>query len=92
LGVLAIEVHQCLHSTAHQALEVAGGGGSQTFFEQLELPPLLALQEGIDERYLAREVLVERTNTDPSDLRDPVGVSGLIALVSQNASSCLNKG
>lgn len=52
----------------------------------------MALDDGRDQRFLAREILVERANADAGDGRNPVGARPFVTLLRQNASSRFDKG
>jgi hypothetical protein len=52
---------------------------------------VVTVDHGGDEGFLAREVLIERTDADACDLRDAVGARLLEAFLDQNASSRLDQ-
>ena len=51
----------------------------------------MLVDDGRDQGLLAREVLVQGTDTDAGDLGDPVGAGPVIAFVGQNASGRFQK-
>ena len=76
---------------ARRDLERARGDLEQGISDHLRQFLRVALDDGRDQRLLAREVLVERTDADAGHGRNFVGARPIVAFLDQNASSRFEK-
>ena len=87
LGIDAVSVDCNRNEFARRDLDWARSHLDQSVASQLRNLLRMAVDNRRDQRLLAREVLVQRTDTDAGHLGNPVGARAVIAFLHQNASS-----
>lgn len=92
LGIDAVSVDCNRNEFARRDLDWARSHLDQGIASHLRNLLRVALNDSRYQRLLAREVLVQRTDTDPRHLGNPVGARSVVAFFHQNASSCFQKG
>src|SRR4051794_1843556 len=66
------------------------GKGPKLRLDLAHVPLDVMIDDGAEKRVLVREVLIERADADPSQLRDSVGRGALVTRAAENASGGLD--